>query len=208
MSILTELASANERKDEELNITLAKKIASKNDGAAIKELVLNLLNKNKEIQSDCIKVLYEAGYLKKDLIAPYYEVFMESLSSRNNRLVWGAMTALGCIADVKADQIGKRVNEVMRATENGSVITQDWGIRVLAIISAKTQVQSGKIYAFLVSFLKKCPAKDIPRHAESILIAVNPGNRGAFLRVLKDRHRELKPSQAKRVEKIMKTLPA
>ena len=208
MSILTELASANERKDEELNMTLAKKIASKNDGAAIKELVLNLLNKNKEIQSDCIKVLYEAGYLKKDLIAPYYEVFMESLSSRNNRLVWGAMTALGCIADVKADQIGKRVNEVMQATENGSVITQDWGIRVLATISAKNQTQSENIYSFLVSFLKKCPARDIPRHAESILIAVNPGNRGAFLRVLKDRHRELKPSQAKRVEKIMKTLPA
>ena len=118
------------------------------------------------------------------------------------------MTALGCIVDVKADQIGKRVNEVMNATENGSVITQDWGIRVLATISAKNQAQSEKIYAFMVGFLKKCPAKDVPRHAESILIAVNPGNRGAFLKVLKERHRELIPSQAKRVEKIIETLPA
>ena len=69
MSIITELASAKERKDEEPNIALAKKIASGNDRTAIKELVSNLSNKNKEIQSDGIKVLYEAGYLKKDLIA-------------------------------------------------------------------------------------------------------------------------------------------
>ncbi len=208
MSIIAELVSSKDRRDEELNIALAKKIAAKNDAAAIKELVSNISNKNKEVQSDCIKVLYEAGYLKKELIAPYHEAFISLLNSRNNRIVWGAMTALGCIADIKADQISKHANEIMLATENGSVITQDWGIRVLAAVSTKTHSQTGNISTFLVNFLKRCPSKDVPRHAESILVAVNLGNRAAFLRVLKERLSELKPAQAKRIEKIIKTVQA
>lgn len=206
MSIITQIASSNQRKDEELNIALAKKVAARNDAAAVKELVSNLTNKNKEIQSDCIKVLYEIGGLNKDLIAPYYAEFIKLLGNKNNRLVWGAMTALGSIVDIKADLIGKRVNEVIQATEKGSVITQDWGIRVLAAISMKNQAQSENIFAFLMNFLRDCPAKDVPRHAESILVAVNAGNREAFVRVLKERHRNLAPSQAKRAEKILKSL--
>lgn len=71
MSIINQLASALGRRDEVPNQELAKKIAETNDEAAVQELVENLQHKNKDIQNDCIKVLYEIGELKPGLISTY-----------------------------------------------------------------------------------------------------------------------------------------
>jgi hypothetical protein len=43
-------------------------------------------------------------------------------------------------------------------------------------------------------------------HAEFIMSAVDPDNKGEFIRVLKDREDILRPSQLKRVRKILKQL--
>lgn len=61
MSIIDQLASSLGRRDEVPNQELAEKIAAAKDKKAVKDLVDNLANKNKDIQSDCIKVLYEIG---------------------------------------------------------------------------------------------------------------------------------------------------
>jgi HEAT repeat protein len=76
MSILSKLASALNRKDEVPNQDLAKQLATKGDKKAIQELVDNLNNKNKAIQSDCIKVLYEIGERKPQLIAEHVKEFI------------------------------------------------------------------------------------------------------------------------------------
>ncbi|NUQ06049.1 MAG: hypothetical protein HUU31_19320 [Anaerolineae bacterium] len=44
-------------------------------------------------------MLYEIGYAVPDLIADYAADFLALLGSRDNRMVWGGMTALGVIAD-------------------------------------------------------------------------------------------------------------
>ncbi len=69
MSVLAKLASALNRNAEAPNQILAKEIAAAHDQAAIRELVANLSNPDKAIQSDCIKVLYEVGSLQPDLKA-------------------------------------------------------------------------------------------------------------------------------------------
>lgn len=71
MTIIDKLATALNRKDEGPNQELAKYIADRNDREAVKELVDNLYNRDKNIQSDCIKVLYEIGDLKPSLIVEY-----------------------------------------------------------------------------------------------------------------------------------------
>jgi HEAT repeat protein len=206
MSVLQKLASALNRSDEIPNQILAKEIASSGDKAAVQELVENLANKNKDIQSDCIKVLYEIGAIKPELIAGYVDTFVKLLSSRNKRLVWGAMTALGAVATVDTAPITKHIDTIIYATDTGSVITQDWGIRVLAALSAKDSASTKRILPFLIQFLQNCPAKDVPRHAESILPAVNASNRDTFLQVLEARLAALKPAQAKRVTKLIRQI--
>ena len=203
MPILNKLASALERSDEVPNQLLAKEIAASADKVAVQELVDNLANKDKDIQSDCIKVLYEIGAIKPELIAGYVDTFVSLLGSRNNRLVWGAMTALGAVATVDTSAITKHIDTIIEATDKGSVITQDWGIRVLATLAAKDSAAAKRIFPFLMEFLEKCPAKDVPRHAESILPAVNTMNRDAILAVLDARQGSFKPPQAKRVTKLV-----
>ena len=84
MTILNKLASALDRSDEVPNQILAKEIAASGDKAAVQELVDNLANKNKDIQSDCIKALYEIGERKPTLIAGYRQTFAKLLDSKNN----------------------------------------------------------------------------------------------------------------------------
>jgi HEAT repeat protein len=98
MSVLDELASALNRRDEEPNQQLAKRLIESEDPEDIQELVDNLKNKNKAIRSNCIKVLYEIGEKRPVLIENYVDEFVALLKHKDNRLVWGGMTALGYIA--------------------------------------------------------------------------------------------------------------
>jgi hypothetical protein len=88
MSVLNRLASSLRRRDEVPNQELARDLASNRDKAGIREIAENLRNKDKNIQADCIKVLYEIGHLEPELIADYTEDFAKCLKSKNNRLVW------------------------------------------------------------------------------------------------------------------------
>jgi HEAT repeat protein len=208
MSVLSRLASTLDRNDEVPNQELARALAAAGDKAGVRELVDALAHPDKAIQSDCIKVLYEIGALKPDLIAPYAETFIRLLRSRNNRLVWGAMTALGAIADRTAAAIWKDIDVILTATEKGSAITQDWGVRVLAIVSAQDGQYEARIFPFLTRFLSECPPKDVPRHAESALVAVKRGNRAAILHVLEARRSELKAAQLKRLDHVIRKVKA
>src|SRR5829696_5100430 len=137
MSVLNRLASALGRGDEAPNEALAQEIAERSDAEAVRELLAHLSDKNKEIRSDCIKVLYEVGTRKPKLIADGVGDFIQLLGSRNNRLVWGGMTALGAIAHLRAAEIFRQIDVIMKTTDEGSVITQDWGVWVLATVSAQ-----------------------------------------------------------------------
>jgi hypothetical protein len=57
------------------------------DEQGIREIAENLCNKNKNVQSDCLKVLYEIGYINPELIAGYTGDFLKLLKSKNNRMI-------------------------------------------------------------------------------------------------------------------------
>lgn len=205
MSVIEKLASMQNRKGDVPNQELAKEIAIDKNLVAIKEIVENLCNKNKSIQSDCIKVLYEIGYLNPNLIKEYVDDFIKLLGSHNNRLVWGGMIAISTIAVLKADKIFENINTIFDTVKTGSVITIDNGIKTLARVASTNDQYNKKIFPFLIEHLRTCRSKDIPQHAESISIAVTKNNSLEFIKVLEDRKDELKPPQLKRVNNVIKT---
>src|SRR4026209_1310907 len=131
MSIISKLASSLHRPDEVPNKELAEQIIKTNDKKAIKELVENLSNQDTKIQNDCIKVLYEIGEHPATLIAGYDKEFLALLANKNNRLVWGAMTALDCITSINPKGIYRNLAKILAAAEHGSVITKDHGVNIL-----------------------------------------------------------------------------
>ncbi|GLX69222.1 hypothetical protein [Paenibacillus glycanilyticus] len=206
MTVLNRLASQLGRNDEEPNVLLARQLAGESNHDGIAEIIVNLTNKNKKIQHDCIKVAYEAGELNPALISEYAETFIELLKSRDNRIVWGAMTALSAIADMSADTIMKHLEQVIAAMHNGSVITVDRGVLALSKLAAVSRENNNEIFPYLLDHLRNCRSKEVPQHAESTLLAVTSGNIEGFLRVLRGREEQLTESQLKRVKKIYRRL--
>jgi len=203
MSVLDKLASAQGRRDDAPNQELARELAESRDEEAIHELVAHLHDRDRRIQSDCIKTLYETGYLAPDLIAPYVDAFLALLRSRNNRLVWGGMIALSTIAPLQAPVLFEHRQAIQRAIDQGSVITVDRGIRALATVAAQDEAYRQALFPYLLAHLQTCRPKDVPARAEAILAVVDEANRDAFMAALNRRLPDLSPSQAKRLRKVM-----
>jgi len=163
-----------------------------------------LWNKEPNIQSDCLKVLYELGYLAPELIADYVQDFLKLLRHRNNRMVWGGMIALSTVADIKAVEIFPHFDEILQIMKNGSVITMDNGVKVLALVASQKEEYRKVISPYLLDHLKTCRPKEVPQHAEKSLPAIAADNKADFIRVLDNRLEEMTASQAVRLKKIIK----
>lgn len=208
MTVLTRLASQLDRKDERPNIELARELMEYNNIAGIQEIIENLASRNKKMKIDCIKVAYEIGRVKPELICDYAEMFIDLLKSPNNRLVWGAMQVLSTIAEISAITLMKHLHTIKQAVKSGTVITTDKGILTLAKLAAVNEYNHKTIFPFLIEHLKTCRTKEIPQHAESILMAVTNETLTEFLNVLKEREPYMTIPQTRRVQNIYSQLVA
>jgi HEAT repeat protein len=204
MSIIPKLATSLNRRDEVPNQELAAEIIKSNDKAAVAELVENLANRNKGIRYDCIKVLYEVGYVEPDLIAPFLASFVDLLTSKDNRLQWGAMSALACIASVRKAEAFAALRRIVAAADAGSVITRDNCVRVLITLCSDDDYVAG-VFPELIKQLAVCPTNQLPMYAEFAVPIITPKTRDAFVRILASRLDEIeKEPKRKRVEKVIK----
>ncbi|MFC7686190.1 hypothetical protein [Ureibacillus sp. GCM10028918] len=206
MTVLTKLASQLDRKDERPNIELARKLMEENDIEGVQEIIENLANRNRNIKTDCIKVAYEIGRVKPELICDYAEIFIDLLKSPNNRLVWGAMQVLSTIAEISAIALMKQLHTIKLAVKTGTVITTDKGILTLAKLASVNEYNHEEIFPFLIKHLKACRTKEVPQHAESILIAITHETKKEFKRVLMEREPYMSKPQARRLQKIYREL--
>ena len=204
--VLSKIAYFQNVRGEVPNQELARALAETRNTAGIQEIAAHLWDKNKNVQSDCLKVLYEIGYLAPDLIAGCADDFLKLLHSKNNRLVWGAMIGLAAVAGLRADAVWAQVDDVLRVTETGSVITVVWGVRALAKVAATSPERRKRIFPFLKHTLETCIPRDVPTHAESMLCAVDQSVRVEFLSTLEARRPEMTPAQQARLKKVLKAL--
>lgn len=204
MTILDQLASSLGRRDELPNQELARQLAAARDTQGIREVAENLKNKDKNIQADCVKVLYEIGYIDPVLVVPYALDFLDLLKSRNNRLVWGGMLGLSTVGALAADSLFPRWTEIRRAMDLGSVITRDAGVLALAGIASTSTAYSHEILPYLLEHLRTCRPKDVPQHSEKTLPAVDAENKSNFLAVLEKRLEDLQGTQVKRVQRVIR----
>jgi len=204
VSILNRLAHSLGRRDEVPNQELARDLAAKKDKKGILEITKNLWNKDKNIQADCIKVLYEVGVIEPKLIADYTDDFVKCLRSKNNRLAWGGMTALAEVAKANPDAVFKHLDAIKKAKESGSVITVDNAISTLAYTAAGNKKYNEVIFPYLIKHLSGCRPKEVPQHSEKTLPAVNTSNKTDFIKVLEKRMEDLSGGGLTRVKKVIK----
>ena len=203
MSAIDQIATAMGRRDEVPNQELAKSLAESGDTCGIAEIAAGLQRPDKAVQADCIKVLYEIGHLRPDLVSAYASAFLKLLSSKNNRLVWGGMIALSTVAPLAADVIFKRADDIIGVMERGSVITVESGVKTLAMVAAANPRYAEQLFPYLLNHLKTCREKDVPQHAEHVLAAVNTGNKDAYIAVIARRLAAAPAARAGRPRKVI-----
>lgn len=203
MGVLDNLASSLGKRDEQSNIDLAIQLVRNSDSKSIAELVSNLSLRDKNIQNDCIKVLYEIGKRKPSLIREYQAVFLTCLTSENNRLQWGAMTAIASLVDEIPDDIYQKLPILSTCAENGSVITRDAFMSIL-IKLCQIRLYSIDAFSLFLEHLKSCPTNQLPMYAENAVRIKSVPLLIDFITVLKNRLAEVdKEPKKKRIEKVM-----
>ena len=207
MNIVNQLASSLNRRDETPNLELAQRIAAEDSHIAVQELITLLNAGSRDIQSDSIKVLYEIGNIKPMLISSSANVFLELLSHKNNRLQWGAMTALNSITDENPKAVYEGLEKIISAAESGSVITLDHCVNILIKLCRQAKYQKDA-YALLMERILCSPSNQLPTYAEQALQIVNNKTMaGALLKILQNRVADVeKDSKRKRIEKVIKKL--
>lgn len=204
MSVIPKLATSLDRRDEVPNQVLAKQIATKKDKIAVHELIDNLNNKNKDIQNDCIKVLYEIGEITPSLISDYAKVFIALLEHKNNRLQWGAMTAINSITHENPKLIYDSISKILAAADKGSVITKDYAVNIL-IKLCSIKPYANNVFALLNEQLLQSPTNQLPMYAEKAIPIINDNNKRVFIKTLTSRLDDIeKDTKRKRVEKVIK----
>ena len=208
MSALEKIAYFQNIRSEIPNQRLAGELTQERDSAGIREIAQNLTHQNQNVCSDCLKVMYEIGYIEPALIAPYVQDFLALLKSKHNRMVWGAMIALATIANLQPDAIWAEIKTILKKHEKGTVITVVWGVRLFAGLSAARPDYSNFLFPILLHTLETCIPRDVPTHLESILPAINLDNKDLVIDILTARQPEFTDSQLTRSKRVISKIQA
>ncbi len=204
MSITDQLASSMGKRDELPNIALAKKIAVSRDKVAMQELIDNLHHRDKDIQHDSIKVIYEVGALQPSLLKVHIKELVALLDSKNNRLQWGAMTALAAVTEENPSIISANLDKIIEAAEKGSVITHDQCVEILIKLCI-VKTYAAKAFTLLIDRLLVCPTNQLPMYAEKALPVITKDNKSVFVNAVAGRLEDIeKESKRRRVEAVIR----
>lgn len=204
MSVLGRLASALGRNDEQPNIALAEALAASPDPAAVEELVTALDGKS-AIANDAIKVLYELGERRPELVALYAEEFIAKLGSKNNRMVWGALTAIDTVTALRSDEVVVALDAILAAADAGSVIAKDKANAILVKLAAAGHAE--QVLPILISRLDDAAPNQFPTYAEEIASVIDAAHKPQFIAVLEARLPRVEGNAKRaRVEKLLRRL--
>jgi hypothetical protein len=202
MSVRGKLASALGRNDQRPNVELAEVLVAKPNAAVVAELVELLSAGTVAEQNDAIKVLYEIGERKSEVIADHVAAFLALLKSKNNRNVWGAMSAIDTIAALRPKEIRAALKDILAAADKGSVIAKD---KAMSILSKLALAGDSKAMPALLERLDTAAPNQFPMYAEMALPAVG-AHKAKFQEILTRRLPELPSAKQMRVEKVLRKL--
>lgn len=203
MSVLGRLASALGRNDERPNVELAEVLADKPDAAAVAELA-GALTGPVAVANDAIKVLYELGARRPELVAMHLPAFLALLGSKNNRNVWGALQAVESVTDAAPAQAYAALPAVLAAADKGSVIARDKAVQILVKLIAAGHADA--VPTLLERVAAGAP-NQFPTYAEQAAVVLSGADHEKLAAILAQRVGDIEtPSKKARVEKLLKRL--
>lgn len=207
MNWINQIAFYQNVKNETPNRALAKLFAENNNAEGIKEMANYLYDKNKSVASDCLAVMYEAAYINPELLANYANTFVDLLKSKNNRMVWGAMIALATISKFKPEEIFSEIELVLETMRKGTLITEVWGIKLLASLSTIEKKYKEKLLPILFDYLEKCRPIDFASRVEVIAPSIQiKEEKEIFDRIIEIKTPDLSEAQKTKLKAVLRMI--
>ena len=205
MSIADRLAGALDRRDERPNVELAEAVAAAKDREGVRELVELVRSGTPRQRNDAMKVLYEIGARDPELIGGHCPVFLEALGSKTNRQVWGAMSVLDTVAEMRAEQIAAELPRIIEAADRGSVIAKD---RCTSLLTKLARAgYADKAVPILVERLKTAAPNQFPTYAEETASVVTPEAKPGLITAIRARLDTItQRAKRERMEKLLRKL--
>jgi hypothetical protein len=142
------------------------------------------------------------------LISKFDSEFLALLNHKNNRMIWGAMSALDAIASHNPGGIYKQLPAILNASDKGSVITKDGAMSILTKLAAVPEYSKNALTLLLGQF-KTCATNQLPMYSENAVNLIPMALKKDFIKVLQSRMPEIeKESKQKRVQKVIRKLTA
>jgi len=205
MSVLDRLAGALGRNDERPNVELAETLAATPDKAAIAELVGALSVGTQAVRNDAIKVLYELGERRPELLDGHAAALFDTLSSRNNRMVWGGLSALAAIATRQAALLAPRLGDILAAADRSSVIAKDKAMSILAQLAGAGH--AAEALPILLDRLERAAPNQLPMYAEFAAPVVDAAHRARLRGILETRLGGIsQPAKRARIAKVLRRI--
>lgn len=110
------------------------------------------------------------------------------------------------ITFLKYKEVFENIEIIIKAYENGSVITRDNSISVFAELAKADKKYEKVMLKKIIEHLEACRPKEVGQHAERAFICINELNAKEFVSVLLKRREHLTDAQKKRIDKLIKNI--
>jgi hypothetical protein len=207
--LLSRFSSSNDRRDQGPNRLLAREIAKSSDRETIADLI-RLLKAGQpgKLENDILLCLATLSESTPEFLASYAETFIQFLSSKNNRSIMGAMITLAHIAPFAIEIVKKHLVTILKAMDEGSVVTRDHGFVILLHLYLDPK-QREDVRSLIIEQLHIAPDNQLGQYAEKYLKLVNSDDLDELKLVLESRQPYLeKTAHQNRIAKILKKIYA
>ena len=202
ISLISQLSFSQNRRDQGPNRALALKISDSGDLGMLKELIDFFKTKpHKELQKDCVLTMAWVAETSPQMIVPYADVLIENFDSPINRVVWGSMIALAEIRDQISEKLFEALPKILDAMDAGTVVTRDYGFRILVSLYTLPGYQDDLLYVILEQ-IRMAPDNQLGQYTEKLMAVLNPIHKDLLYDVMVERLPELSnPHHIKRLNK-------
>jgi hypothetical protein len=191
MSIQNQLADSLGRKDQAPNKALAKTIVDASDSNRLDELVQFIETKPLDrLQMDAMLTIAYISEALPELVVEKVDFLIGKLNDPINRVIFASMIALSHMADLVSAKLYEALPKVIDAMDSGTVVTRDFGFRILVSLY-RIEQYCDDVFYIISDQIILAPSNQLGQYMERMIPIVKPEHKKKLIAILEGRSEDL-----------------
>jgi len=205
MSIIEQLSSSLNRRDQGPNKALAKRLMTEKNEAKIAELIQIIKDPpNQKILFDALKVSDLIAEKDPTIQVNVFDLIAMHVKSKSNKVSWMAMSVLSQICGLHQKKTFQLLPILLHIMDHGGVIQRDKGV---VILLALYKNYTDEVASLLLDQILSCPPNQVGQYSEKWMVIISETDQPRLISVLEQRLADFDhPSHIKRTTNNLKKL--